>query len=243
MHQDAQKFAQLRHGLVLIIGDTSQGKSTTLASILDEINRTRSGHIVTVEDPVELLIPSRKCMITQREVGPDADVESFYHGTRDSLRQRPEVVMIGEIRDMETALEAVALAESGPLVFATLHAKSTEFGLMKMLRLLGDTENQAQALAQTLRGTICQALIPSLNGEAWHLASEVMTVNHDLARMIEQRNLSRIRPMMDSMAHQGCHLMNTDLLALYDNGQIRFEDARRATTDLPKFSAQFKPRN
>ncbi|MFD2274170.1 hypothetical protein ACFS07_32705 [Undibacterium arcticum] len=107
--------------------------------------------------------------------------------------------------------------------------------MMKMLRLLGDTENQAQALAQTLRGTICQALIPSLNGEAWHLASEVMTVNHDLARMIEQRNLSRIRPMMDSMAHQGCHLMNTDLLALYDNGQIRFEDARRATTDLPKF--------
>ena len=147
-----EKFAQLSSGLVLIIGDTCQGKSTTIASMLDDINKNRSGHIITIEDPVETLIPQRKCVITQREVGFDGDVETFDLGAKDALRERPDVIVIGEIRDAETAHEALALAESGPLVLASLHARSTELGLQKMIRLLGNTEPQRQALAHALRG-------------------------------------------------------------------------------------------
>jgi twitching motility protein PilT len=120
-----QDFAKLTSGLVLIIGDT---------------NRHRSGHIITIEDPVETLIPQRQCVITQREVGIDGDVESYYLGALDALRERPDVIVIGEIRDAQTAQEALALAESGPLVFASLHARSTELGLQKMMRLLGNSE-------------------------------------------------------------------------------------------------------
>ena len=114
LRPDESKFAHLTSGLLLIIGDTCQGKSTTIASMLDEINKNRSGHIITIEDPVETLIPQRKCVITQREVGYDGDVESFDLGAKDALRERPDVIVIGEIRDAETAHEALALAESGP---------------------------------------------------------------------------------------------------------------------------------
>src|SRR3569832_993797 len=138
LRKNSQEFAWLHSGLVLIIGDTCQGKSTTIASLLDEINKTRSGHIITIEDPVETLIPQRKSIITQREVGAEGDVQSYYLGALDALRERPDVVLIGEIRDSETAQEALALSESGPLVFATLHARSTELGLQKMLRVLGN---------------------------------------------------------------------------------------------------------
>ncbi|RUT67536.1 twitching motility protein, partial [Flavobacterium cupreum] len=98
----------------------------------DQINKQRSGHIITIEDPVETLIPQRKCIITQREVGFDGDVDSYYLGALDALRERPDVIVIGEIRDAQTALEALALAESGPLVFASLHARSPELGRQQL---------------------------------------------------------------------------------------------------------------
>ncbi|WP_223871788.1 type IV pilus twitching motility protein PilT [Candidatus Dactylopiibacterium carminicum] len=134
LRQNTQAFARLSSGLVLIVGDTCQGKSTTISSLLDEINRNRPGHIITIEDPVETLIPQRRSIVTQREVGADGDVASYYLGALDALRERPDVILIGEIRDAETAQEAVALAEAGPLVFATLHARSTELGLQKLHR-------------------------------------------------------------------------------------------------------------
>ncbi|MBS1208737.1 MAG: twitching motility protein, partial [Proteobacteria bacterium] len=142
LRQSTQDFAKISSGLVLIIGDTCQGKSTTIASLLDQINKTRAGHIITIEDPVETLIPQRKAIVTQREVGADGDVASFYLGALDALRERPDVILIGEIRDAQTAQEALALSEAGPLVLATLHARSTELGIQKMLRLLGNTEAQ-----------------------------------------------------------------------------------------------------
>src|SRR5438067_13824486 len=115
--------------------------------MIDGSNKRRSGRLTSLGDPVETLIPRRKSIITQREVGEDADVGSYYLGALDALRERPDVIVIGEIRDAQTAQEALALAESGPLVLATLHARSTELGLQKMLRLLGNSEAQGQALA------------------------------------------------------------------------------------------------
>jgi len=238
----AQAFARLDNGLVLIIGDTCQGKSTTIASLLDQINKTRSGHIITIEDPVETLIPQRKCIITQREVGADGDVESFYLGALDALRERPDMILIGEIRDAETAQETLALAEAGPLVFATLHARSTELGLQKFLRLLGNSEAQAEALSNCLRGVICQALIPSQQENSYHLATECLTVNPEVSGLIASRNIGAIRPLLDSLGKapdSGCYPMNDELAALLKAKKISIDDARRATTDRMKFTEMF----
>ena len=234
--QDAQAFARLTSGLVLIIGDTCQGKSTTIASMLDEINKRRSGHIITIEDPVETLIPQRKCIITQREVGIDGDVESYYLGALDALRERPDVIVIGEIRDAQTAQEALALAESGPLVLATLHARSTEMGLQKMLRLLGNSDAQSQALAHALRGVLCQALLPSIEGNRYHLATECLTPSADVARMVESGDLGSLRAHMNSGRDPGCHTMNSSLETLLSSHRISVEDARAATTDRVGFA-------
>ena len=233
---DEQEFARLSSGLVLIIGDTCQGKSTTIASMIDEINKQRSGHIITIEDPVETLIPQRKCIVTQREVGIDGDVESYYLGALDALRERPDVIVIGEIRDAETAQEALALAESGPLVFATLHARSTELGLQKMLRLLGNSEAQAQALAHALRGVLCQALLPSSEGNRYHLATECLVPSAAVMRMIESGDVGAIRAHMNLGRDPGCHTMNAALEGLLASHKVRVEDARHATTDRVGFA-------
>jgi twitching motility protein PilT len=229
--QHEQDFAKLTSGLVLIIGDTCQGKSTTIASMLDEINKHRSGHIITIEDPVETLIPQRQCVITQREVGFDGDVESFYQGALDALRERPDVIVIGEIRDAQTAQEALALSEAGPLVLASLHARSTELGLQKMLRLLGNTEAQAQALGHALRGVLCQALLPAVKGERYYLATECLTNNPQVTEMIANGKISNLRIWMEDQPGDGCHTMNTSLHALLAEGKIALQDARNATTD------------
>lgn len=231
-----QEFARLTSGLVLIIGDTCQGKSTTIASMVDEINKRRSGHIITIEDPVETLIPQRNCIITQREVGEDADVASYYLGALDALRERPDVIVIGEIRDAETAQEALALAESGPLVLATLHARSTELGLQKMLRLLGNSEAQAQALAHALRGVLCQALLPSKEGNRYHLATECLTPGSAVMRMLESGDVGAIRAHMNLGRDPGCHTMNASLEGLLAAHKVRVEDARNATTDRVGFA-------
>ncbi|UVW30179.1 type IV pilus twitching motility protein PilT [Massilia sp. H6] len=231
-----QEFARLNSGLVLIIGDTCQGKSTTIASLIDEINKQRSGHIITIEDPVETLIPQRKCIITQREVGVDGDVESYYLGALDALRERPDVIVIGEIRDAETAQEALALAESGPLVLATLHARSTELGLQKMLRLLGNSGAQAQALAHALRGVLCQALLPSREGNRYYLATECLSPSPAIVRMLESGDVGGIRAHMNAGADPGCHTMNAALELLLAGHKVRVEDARNATTDRVGFA-------
>jgi len=243
LRKNSQEFAWLHSGLVLIIGDTCQGKSTTIASLLDEINKTRSGHIITIEDPVETLIPQRKSIITQREVGAEGDVQSYYLGALDALRERPDVVLIGEIRDSETAQEALALSESGPLVFATLHARSTELGLQKMLRLLGNTDMQAQALSTSLRGIICQALLPSMRGDGYHLTTECLTVNADAAKLIEGRSIGGIRPLLQKLERAGdpgCHTMNSDLQELLKAKKVTLDDARKATTDRVGFAELFE---
>lgn len=243
LRPNAQAFAKLTSGLVLIVGDTCQGKSTTISSILDEINKRRSGHIITIEDPVETIIPQRKSIITQREVGADGDVASFYLGALDALRERPDVIVIGEIRDAQTAQEALALSESGPLVFATLHARSTELGLQKMLRLLGNADAQAQTLASSLRGVICQALLPSLAGDAYHLATECLTVTPEVSSIIETGNIAGIRALLDLLSmesNSGSHTMNDDLLRLIQANMVSVEDARRGSTDPLKFAGMVK---
>jgi twitching motility protein PilT len=243
LRQNVQDFAKLSSGLVLIVGDTCQGKSTTITSLLDQINKTRAGHIITIEDPVETLIPQRKSIITQREVGADGDVQSYYLGALDALRERPDVILIGEIRDAQTAQEALALSESGPLVFATLHARSTELGLQKLLRLLGNSDAQAQTLASALRGVICQALLPSIGGDYYQVATECLTVTPESAQLIASGNLTGIRGLLDKLTRDpksGSHTMNDDLTQLIRNRKVSVEDARHRSTDPLAFAEILK---
>lgn len=240
LRDDSIAFAHSDQGLFLIVGDTCQGKSTTIASMLDEINKNRSGHIVTNEDPVETLIPQRKCIITQREVGLNGDVQSYYLGALDALRQRPTVFMVGEIREEEVARETVAIQEAGPIVFATLHSQTPEQAISKMIRLLGNTDSAAQTLSQSLKGILCQALLPSTNGDRYYLVTECLTVNAEIAKLIESRNYVGIRAALETAPN--CHTMNGDMLPLYREGKISYLDAKRASTDRGKFNVQFKPK-
>lgn len=234
LHADECGFAQLTSGLVLIIGDTCQGKSTTIASILDEINKNRSGHIITIEDPVETLIPQRHCMVTQREVGVDGDVESYYMGALDALRERPDVIVIGEIRDAQTAQEALSLGESGPLVIASLHARTTELGLSKMLRLLGNSESQSQALAHSVRGVLCQSLLPAADGSRYYLATECLTANAEISHAIATNYLTTVREAMIE-GRPNCHTMNSVLIELLRAGKVKLTDAANVSTDRVEF--------
>ncbi|TFV86238.1 twitching motility protein [Oxalobacteraceae bacterium OM1] len=230
---EALEFVGARRGLVLVVGDTGQGKSTTIASMLDHINSTRAAHILTFEDPIEQRLAPKKSLITQREVGPDGDVESFYAGALDALRERPDVVMIGEIREPEVAREAVALAESGPLVFATLHARSVDFAVAKMHRLLGGTEMASEALAHSLRGVLCQALVPSAEGDRSYLVTECFSVTKPAAGLVQARDYDGIRAFLDNGGDGKSHAMNSHLAPLISQKKISVDDARIASTDRP----------
>jgi len=237
----AQAFTAFDRGLILIIGDMCQGKSTTLASMLDDINQNRSGHILTIEDPIETIIPIRRCLITQREVGPFGDCTSFLEGTKAALRQQPNVIMIGEIRDEETALEAVIAAESGPLVIATIHAKSPESGIARMSRLLGGSSIQAEALSAVLKGVVYQVLIPNPNGIESHLACETITMNSTFSSFVASQDFGKIREALSGpQNHPGCHSLNTVLKQLILNKNIELKNALTASTDREKLQSDLR---
>lgn len=157
-------------------------------------------------------------------------------GAMDALRERPDVVLIGEIRDEETARECVSLSEAGPLVFASIHAKSPELGLWKMHRLLGATEQTASALSQVLKGVLYQTLLTDPENERYHLATETITVNKAIAELIEKREFGSVRPLIKSTP--GCNTLNDDLNRLTTTGKITYADAERVTTDRVNFELE-----
>lgn len=242
LHQNAISLSNMDSGLLLVVGDTCQGKSTTLASIINNINIHRSAHILTIEDPIETLVPNQTSIVTQREIG--SDVESFYMGARDALRERPDVIMFGEIRDSQTAVEALMLAESGPLVLGSLHAKSVEQAITKFARLLGNEDHQRKALASSLRGIICQCLIPLANENKYVLVTEVFKNGTQFMQDIENQNLKNIRSKLktasEEMDNAGSHTMNKELLPLVINKKIHIEDAYKASTDIDDLREKYK---
>lgn len=205
-------MTQVSRGLILVSGSTGSGKSTTIAALVDAINDERDVHIVTVEDPIEYVYERRRAVFSQREVG--VDVESFYSGVRDALRQRPDVIVIGEIRDRETADAALLAGESGHLVIGSLHANSAVGAISKMLTFFNgnERESKAQSLSSSLVGVISQILLPAEHRDGVVLASEQL-FNHkgQIARHIAELDLEKVqsalsnkedgvsRPMVDSM--------------------------------------------
>ena len=228
------RLAEEQRGLVLVTGATGSGKTTTLAAMLDHINRTRRRHIVTIEDPIEVLHPDRECIVSQREVG--LDTESFEQALRRVLRQDPDVILIGELRDSETAHVALQAAESGHLVFSTLHTLDAAETISRMVEFFAP-EKQPQVIsimAGVLRGVISQRLLPELGGGRVP-AVEVMVTNARIAELIRERRTDEIP---DAIADGDFFQMQTfseALIELVLDGRVDRETAANAASNRHDF--------
>jgi twitching motility protein PilT len=228
------RLAEERRGLVLVTGATGSGKTTTLASMLDHINRTRRQHIVTIEDPIEILHPDRGCIVNQREVG--LDTASFEQALRRVLRQDPDVILIGELRDTETAHTALQAAESGHLVFSTLHTIDSAETIGRMIEFFPPAKQQQirSILAGTLRGIVSQRLLPRAEGGRVP-AIEVMVSNARIQDLIRENRADEIT---DAIAAGDFYEMQTfaqSLIALVLSGAVDREVAANAATNRHDF--------
>ncbi|RMH45119.1 MAG: PilT/PilU family type 4a pilus ATPase, partial [Deltaproteobacteria bacterium] len=218
--------------LVLVCGPTGSGKSTTLASMIDRINSNHRHHIVTVEDPIEFLHPHKMSVVNQREVG--SDTESFAKALKYILRQDPDVVLIGELRDLETIEAALAIAETGHLAFATLHTNSAIQSINRIIDVF-PPHQQAQVravLSFVLEGVICQMLIPRASGSGRVLASEVMIPTPAIRNLIREDKLHQIYSQMQiGQSKFGMQTMNQSLCDLFLRRQITLEDAMARSSD------------
>jgi twitching motility protein PilT len=219
-------------GLVLVTGPTGSGKSTTLASIIDKINTERHDHIVTIEDPIEYLHPHKSCLVNQREVG--ADTKSFKHALKYVLRQDPDVVLVGEMRDLETIEAALTLAETGHLCFATLHTNSCVQTINRIVDVFPPYQ-QPQIRAQlsfVLEAVLSQTLIPKASGKGRALALEIMMPNPAIRNLIREDKLHQIYSQMQVGQEKfGMQTMNQSLLSLYQKRFISLEEALGRSSD------------
>ncbi|MBI5560319.1 MAG: type IV pilus twitching motility protein PilT, partial [Deltaproteobacteria bacterium] len=213
-------------GLIIVAGPTGSGKSTTLASMVDKINRERPDHIVTIEDPIEYLHQSQLALVNQREVG--ADTHSFKKAIKSVLRQDPDVVLLGEMRDMETIETALTIAETGHLCFATLHTNSCVQSINRIVDVF-PAHQQPQVRAQlsfVLEGVLSQLLIPKADGQGRALALEIMVPNAAIRNLIREDKLHQIYSQMQvGQAKFGMQTMNQSLLSLYGRRLITLEEA------------------
>jgi len=220
----------LPRGIVLVTGQTGSGKSTTLAAILDEINHTRACHILTLEDPIEYQYTPDRCLISQRELG--ADTASYAQGLRAALREDPDIILIGEMRDMETIETALTAAETGHLVFATLHTNSAADSVDRIVSVFpaGRQQQVRMQLSMTLRAVISQQLLPKIGGGR-ALACEVMVVNPAIRNLIREGKTPQIASTVATSARDGSLAMDACLLRLYRDRRITRETAIGAAQD------------
>ncbi|WP_297780208.1 type IV pilus twitching motility protein PilT [Aeromicrobium sp.] len=218
-----ESFAHLKRGLVLVTGPTGSGKSTTLAALIDKINRSRRGHIMTIEDPIEFLHQHRGCLVNQREVGQDT--HGFRGALKHVLRQDPDVILVGELRDLDTISVALTAAETGHLVFATLHTQSTQDTITRIVDVFpADQQQQVRTqLAATLQGVLCQTLVKTANGKGRAAAVEIMVCNSGIRAMIRDDKLQQIQGALQSGAKDGMQTLNADLAGLVKTGRISYE--------------------
>ncbi|WP_052103804.1 type IV pilus twitching motility protein PilT, partial [Cellulomonas cellasea] len=216
-------FAGMPRGLVLVTGPTGSGKSTTLAAIVDLANRTREDHIMTVEDPIEFLHKHKKSLINQREVG--ADTHSFANALKHVLRQDPDIILVGEMRDLETISVALTAAETGHLVFATLHTQDAAQTIDRIIDVF-PSHQQAQVrtqLAGALQGVVCQTLCKRADGPGRAVATEVLVATPAIRNLIREGKTHQIYSSMQAGAQQGMHTLDQHLADLVKTGRITHE--------------------
>lgn len=229
-------LANLARGLVLVTGQTGSGKSTTLASLVDYANKTRAAHIISIEDPIEYLHSSKLSIVNQREVG--ADTRSFADALKHVLRQDPDIILLGELRDYETIKVALAAAETGHLVFSTLHTQSAKDTINRIIDVFdGAQQNQIRTqLAATLKSVICQALVPRKDGKGRVPALEIMMVNDAIANHIRGNTLHEIPNAIAQGKREGMQTLDQHLAELYIKGAISRDDAEGVANDVGNLS-------
>ena len=229
-----QSFADFPRGLVLVTGPTGSGKSTTLAALIDKINSEKAQHIITIEDPIEFTHKSKRSAIVQREV--HYDTYSFSAALRSSLRQDPDVVLIGEMRDLETISAAITIAETGHLVFATLHTNSAAQSIDRMIDVF-PPHQQSQVrsqLANILQGICAQRLVPAIGGGRV-VAAEVMVANPAIRNIIREGKTHQLDTVIQTGSDQGMQTMDRTLVKLVQSGVVTYDDAREFAVDLVEF--------
>ena len=224
----AQEFANKPQGLLLVTGPTGSGKSTTLAAIVDYINRTRSEHIITLEDPIEFVHEHKRCIVNQREIG--MDTASFGTGLRAALRQDPDVILVGEMRDLETISTAITAAETGHLVFGTLHTADAPQTIDRVIDVFPpEAQQQIRVqLAAVLLGVMAQRLLPTADGNGRVAAHEVLVNTPAVANLIRSEKVHQIRSVMQTGKAQGMQTMEMSLRELLQRGRITVLEAKDA---------------
>jgi twitching motility protein PilT len=219
------RLTYLPRGLVLVTGDTGSGKSTTLAAMIDAMNRRYHKHIITLEDPVEYLLRSQKCAIEQREVG--SDVPSFSSGLKHVLRQDPDIILVGEMRDLETTSAAITAAETGHFVLSTLHTSNAAQTIERIIDIYpGEQQNQIRSmLANTLQAVICQVLFKRIDQPGMVPGVEILTCTPAVRNLIRENRIYEIHNVIETSRALGMQTMDTSIKQLYFNGKISKEDA------------------
>lgn len=230
------KFATLPRGLVLVTGPTGSGKSTTLAALIDLVNKSRADHIVTIEDPIEFVHRNQRSLVNQREVG--ADTHSFGDALKRVLRQDPDVILIGELRDLETVSTALTAAETGHLVFATLHTQSAAQTIDRIIDVFpphqqGQVRSQ---LALTLQGVVCQTLLPRATGQGRIIATEVMVATPAIANLVREGKTFQITSALQAGREAGMHTMDQHLADLVNSHLVTHEAAAAKMQDPENFN-------
>lgn len=229
-----QSFADYPRGLILVTGPTGSGKSTTLAALIDKINNEKAQHIITIEDPIEFTHKSKRSVIAQREVR--YDTYSFSAALRSSLRQDPDVVLIGEMRDLETISAAITIAETGHLVFATLHTNAAAQSIDRMIDVF-PPHQQPQVrsqLANILQGICAQRLVPAIGGGRV-VAAEIMVANSAIRNIIREGKTHQLDTVIQTGADQGMQTMDRTLVKMVQSGIVTYDDAREFAVDLAEF--------
>ena len=229
------KFAEKPRGLILVTGPTGSGKSTTLAAMIDKINRERKGHILTVEDPIEFIHKHQGCIVNQREVG--SDTKSFGNALKYALREDPDVVLVGEMRDHETIHAGLTIAETGHLAFATLHTNSAAEAINRIIDVF-PSHQQAQVRAQlsfVLEGIITQILLPRRTGKGRVMAAEILVVTPAIRALIRDDKIHQVYSMMQSGKKHGMQTLNDALYQLYIAKEVSEEECLRVSGDHNEF--------
>jgi twitching motility protein PilT len=221
--ESVAKFAGLHRGLVLVTGPTGSGKTTTLAALLDLANRTRSAHIITIEDPIEFLHHHKQCLVNQREVG--ADTDSFATALKHALRQDPDIILVGELRDLETTSTALTAAETGHLVLATLHTQSAAQTVDRVIDIFPPhQQHQVRAqLAAALQGVVTQALVPRADGRGRTIVTEIMFATSAIRNLIREGKNHQIPSFMQSGGRDGMLSFDQHLAERVRSQLITFE--------------------
>ena len=216
-----------KRGLVILVGGTGSGKSTTLAAMIGYRNKNTKGHIITIEDPVEYVHPHIGCVITQREVG--VDTETWEAALKNTLRQAPDVILIGEIRDRETMEHAIAFAETGHLCLSTLHANSANQALDRIINMFPEERRQQLLLdlSMNVRGLVSQRLIPKKGGKGRAAAIEILLNSPLISDLIHKGEMHEIKNIMSKSRELGMQTFDQALFDLYEKGDISYEDALR----------------